>query len=66
LRKSLDKQFDFGYAVDSVRYGYCGDVSFLETLYFWKTPQAECGDERGNVCMDYSVWQQRWTEIRGA
>jgi putative spermidine/putrescine transport system substrate-binding protein len=65
LRKSLDDQWDFGYAVDTVRYGYCGNADFLNELYLWKTPQADCGDGRMD-CMDYSVWTQRWTEIRGA
>jgi len=57
LRKSLDKQFDFGYAVDTVRYGYCGDEQFLDSLWLWRTPQTPT---------DYSVWVQKWTEIRGA
>ena len=34
-------------AVDTVRYG-------------------NCGDDRGDVCIDYSEWTQAWTEIRGA
>ena len=53
-------------AVDTVRYGFCGDVEFLNSLYLWKTPLADCGDDRGDVCMDYSEWTQAWTEIRGA
>ena len=52
--------------VDTVRYGNCGDADFLNSLYLWKTPAAECGDDRGATCMDYSVWQQKWTEVRGA
>jgi putative spermidine/putrescine transport system substrate-binding protein len=63
LREALG---DYADQVDSVRYGYCGSEDFLKSIYFWKTPQAECGDDRGSVCMDYSVWQQKWTEIRGA
>lgn len=51
---------------DTVRYGKCGDVEFLKSIYLWKTPQKECGDGRGATCVDYSVWQQKWTEIRGA
>ncbi len=57
LRKSLQKQFDFGYAVDTVRYGYCGDEQFLNDLWLWRTPQSPT---------DYSEWQQKWIEIRGA
>jgi putative spermidine/putrescine transport system substrate-binding protein len=57
LRASLDKQFDFGDAVDTVRYGYCGDEAFLESLWLWRTPQTPT---------DYSQWTQKWTEVRGA
>jgi putative spermidine/putrescine transport system substrate-binding protein len=51
---------------DTLRYSYCGDADFLNALYLWKTPQVNCGDDRGETCVDYSVWQQKWTEIRGA
>ena len=44
----------------------CGDAEFLNSLYLWKTPQVDCGDDRGEVCIDYSEWTQAWTEIRGA
>ena len=53
-------------AVDTVRYGNCGDVEFLDSIHLWKTPVPDCGDERGNVCIDYSEWTQAWTEIQGA
>lgn len=52
--------------VDTVRYGECGNADFLNSIYLWKTPEANCHDDRGDVCMDYSVWQQKWTEVRGA
>jgi putative spermidine/putrescine transport system substrate-binding protein len=57
LRESLDTQFDFGDAVDTVRYGYCGDEQFLDDLWLWRTPQTPT---------DYSQWTQVWTEVRGA
>ena len=53
-------------AVDTVRYGNCGNVDFLDSIHLWKTPLPQCGDERGDVCIDYSEWTQAWTEIRGA
>ena len=40
--------------------------TFLDSLALWKTPQADCGDDRGTTCQDYSIWQQKWTEVRGA
>jgi putative spermidine/putrescine transport system substrate-binding protein len=43
---------------------HCGDEAFVKDLYLWKTPLADCGDGSTD-CADYSVWQQKWTEIRG-
>ncbi len=67
LRTRLDKEYGKGSSdlVDTVRYGHCGDENFLKALHLWKTPTADCGDGRTD-CMDFSVWQQKWTEIRGA
>ncbi len=41
------------------------DSNFYGQIQFWKTPLADCGDERGTTCIDYSVWTQKWTEIKG-
>jgi putative spermidine/putrescine transport system substrate-binding protein len=41
------------------------DKSFYNAISFWKTPQADCGDSRGQTCVDYTVWSQKWTEIKG-
>ncbi len=49
---------------DTVRYGECGNVQFLKSIYLWKTPQADCGSGKKD-CMDYSAWQQKWDEIKG-
>ena len=56
----------FDALVDTLRYSKCGDAEFLNSLYLWKTPSVDCGDDRGEVCIDYSEWTQAWTEIRGA
>jgi putative spermidine/putrescine transport system substrate-binding protein len=56
----------FDALVDTLRYANCGDAEFLNSLYLWKTPAVDCGDDRGEVCIDYSEWTQAWTEIRGA
>jgi len=45
---------------------HCGDDAFLKNIALWKTPLQACGDSRGNTCTDYSVWAQRWQEVRGA
>jgi len=39
--------------------GYYGEIAF------WKTPLPDCGDSRGQTCTDYSIWTQKWTEIKG-
>ncbi len=41
------------------------DPGFYGQIAFWKTPLPDCGDNRGQTCTDYSVWTQRWTEIKG-
>lgn len=41
------------------------DPSYYSKIAFWKTPLADCGDTRGQTCVDYSVWSQKWTEIKG-
>jgi putative spermidine/putrescine transport system substrate-binding protein len=64
LEKLLGKKY--ADLANTLRYGYCGDADFLNSLFLWKTPQVACCDDRGDTCEDYSVWQQKWTEIRGA
>ena len=39
-------------------------LSFYRSLKFWKTPVSDCGNGK-NDCMDYTAWQQAWTEIKG-
>ena len=49
--------------VNTLEYSFCGNADFLDEIYLWKTPQVNCGDDRGNTCVDYSQWTQAWTEI---
>lgn len=49
---------------DAANY-HCGDDAFLSQVHLWKTPLADCGDSRGNTCMDYNAWTQAWLNIRG-
>jgi putative spermidine/putrescine transport system substrate-binding protein len=51
--------------IDTVEYGFCGNEDFLNSMYLWKTPQ-ETDAEGQSGFTDYSVWAQKWTEIRGA
>ena len=39
-------------------------AAYFNTIKFWKTPISKC-DNGENNCMDYSVWQQKWTEVTG-
>jgi putative spermidine/putrescine transport system substrate-binding protein len=39
-------------------------ASYFNRIKFWKTPIADCGNGKKD-CMDYTVWQQKWTEIKG-
>jgi putative spermidine/putrescine transport system substrate-binding protein len=37
--------------------------AYFRSIKFWKTPIANCGNGKSN-CMDYSKWQQAWTDIK--
>ena len=39
--------------------------NFWKRVYYWITPVADCGDDRGNVCKDANDWDAAWTEIKG-
>ena len=41
------------------------DEAFWEDIYYWTTPVADCGDDRGEVCKTQEDWEAAWTEIRG-
>jgi putative spermidine/putrescine transport system substrate-binding protein len=41
------------------------DEDYFKQIWYWTTPVADCGDDRGAVCKDYSEWTQAWTEIKG-
>jgi putative spermidine/putrescine transport system substrate-binding protein len=43
----------------------CGDDAFVHQLYLWKTPLAACGNGKTD-CIDYSVWEQKFTGVTGA
>jgi len=44
---------------------HCGaSASYFNSIKFWKTPVATC-DNGKNECMDYTKWQQAWTQLKG-
>ncbi|HEX3327562.1 MAG TPA: ABC transporter substrate-binding protein [Actinomycetota bacterium] len=44
---------------------HANDPSYSQSLAFWKTPLANCGDGKTD-CVPYADWQQAWTtEVTG-
>jgi len=39
-------------------------AAYFNSIKFWKTPVAACGNGK-NDCMDYTKWQQAWTQLKG-
>jgi putative spermidine/putrescine transport system substrate-binding protein len=44
---------------------HADDEAYFARVAWWTTPIAECGDDRGRACKDYSAWTAAWTEIKG-
>jgi putative spermidine/putrescine transport system substrate-binding protein len=44
---------------------HAADEDYWSNIYYWNTPQADCGDDRGEVCKTYEEWRAAWTEIKG-
>ena len=44
---------------------HADDEVWWEDVYYWTTPTADCGDDRGEVCKTQEDWEAAWTEIRG-
>ena len=57
--------------MDALQAGSCSQyhadapVAYFRQIRFWKTPRTQCGDARGNACLDYTAWQKAWQEIKG-
>jgi len=56
--------------MEKIHKGSCGlyhanaPAAYFDSIKFWKTPVAECGNGQSD-CMDYTKWQQKWTEVTG-
>ena len=44
---------------------HADDEAYFDQVAYWTTPTKSCGDDRGDVCKDYSEWVKAWTEIKG-
>jgi putative spermidine/putrescine transport system substrate-binding protein len=57
-------------SMDKLSKGSCAQyhanapLSYFKQIYFWKTPIAACGNGKSD-CMDYTKWQQAWTQLKG-
>jgi putative spermidine/putrescine transport system substrate-binding protein len=40
------------------------DKSFYDSISFWKTPQADCGDSRGQTCIPYDQWVTAYQAVK--
>jgi putative spermidine/putrescine transport system substrate-binding protein len=39
--------------------------AYLKSIHFWKVPIADCGWGGRKDCVDFTAWQQAWTQITG-
>jgi putative spermidine/putrescine transport system substrate-binding protein len=61
--KNLDPAY-FG-APNHCKLYNADNPEFWSKVYYWETPLADCGDDRGEACKDYNEWVSAWTEIKG-
>jgi putative spermidine/putrescine transport system substrate-binding protein len=40
-------------------------AAYLKSIHFWKVPIADCGWGGRHDCVDFTAWQQAWTQITG-
>jgi putative spermidine/putrescine transport system substrate-binding protein len=43
---------------------HAGDEAWWSRLAFWRTPQHDCHDARGETCADWFDWSDAWVRIR--
>jgi putative spermidine/putrescine transport system substrate-binding protein len=55
----------YGGTPDHCEINHATDEAFWDQVEFWKTPLADCGDDRGEECKTYDEWVQGWTEVKG-
>jgi putative spermidine/putrescine transport system substrate-binding protein len=44
---------------------HAADERYFDQVRYWTTPKKDCGDDRGDVCKEYSEWVQGWAEVKG-
>ena len=62
----LDKVYGSYGVKDFCKLYSVNDKSFYDSISFWKTPQADCGDTRGQTCVPYDRWVTEFQGIKAA
>lgn len=44
---------------------HAADEPYWKNVFYWTTPEKDCGDDRGEVCTTYKDWVAGWTEVKG-
>jgi putative spermidine/putrescine transport system substrate-binding protein len=47
------------------QYHLSAPAAYLKSIHFWKVPIATCGWGGRKDCVDFTAWQQAWTQITG-
>jgi putative spermidine/putrescine transport system substrate-binding protein len=56
--------------MDKIQKGGCAQyhanapASYFNSIKFWKTPTADCGNGKTD-CVDYTRWTQAWQQVKG-
>ena len=43
---------------------HADDAQWWEDVFFWRTPESNCGDVRGDVCKPYDDWRNAWERLQ--
>lgn len=43
---------------------HADDEAWWSDVYYWTTPRADCGDDRGEVCKSDEDWKTAWSAIK--
>jgi len=60
----LDKTYGSYGVKDFCKLYSVNDQSFYQSISFWKTPQADCGDSRGQTCVPYDQWVTAYQAVK--
>jgi putative spermidine/putrescine transport system substrate-binding protein len=64
VNKLACKQMDRIAKGSCAQYHANAPLAYFKQIHFWKTPIADCGNGKKD-CMDYTKWQQAWTQLKG-